>query len=87
MVQNCWKLSGFDTLAQDLSADLVIIGGGFTGCAAALEAANAGMSVVLLEAETVGFGGSGRNVGLVNAGLWTPPNEVEETLGKAQAKN
>jgi len=66
----------------DRSVDLVIVGGGFTGCSAALEAAQHGMSVVLLEAETIGFGGSGRNVGLVNAGLWTPPDEVEDLVGK-----
>ena len=37
-------------LDEDLSADLVVIGGGYTGCAAALEAANLGINVVLLEA-------------------------------------
>lgn len=63
------------------SADLVIIGGGFTGCAAALQAAGQGARVILLEAETIGHGGSGRNVGLVNAGLWLPPNQVEAQLG------
>ncbi|MGJ8527199.1 NAD(P)/FAD-dependent oxidoreductase [Maritalea sp.] len=69
-------------LEGDIKADLIIVGGGFTGCSAALEASKNGLSVVLLEAETIGFGGSGRNVGLVNAGLWTPPNEVEDVLGK-----
>ncbi|GLQ15855.1 NAD(P)/FAD-dependent oxidoreductase [Maritalea porphyrae] len=77
------KTLDLDTLAEDVSADIIIIGGGFTGCAAALEAATQGMSVLLLEAETIGYGGSGRNVGLVNAGLWTPPDEVEETLGQS----
>lgn len=84
--QTAGKLQNYDVLAKDLSADLIVIGGGFTGCAAALEAVNAGVSVVLLEAETVGFGGSGRNVGLVNAGLWTPPDEVEETLGQTRGQ-
>ena len=84
--QNLWALTAghpleLPQISGDTTADLVIIGGGFTGCAAALEAAKIGMSVVLLEAETIGHGGSGRNVGLVNAGLWTPPDEVEETLG------
>jgi glycine/D-amino acid oxidase-like deaminating enzyme len=64
------------------SVDLVIIGGGFTGCSAALVAAELGVKVCLLEAETIGQGGSGRNVGLVNAGLWIPPDRVEELLGK-----
>ncbi|MCZ0811101.1 MAG: NAD(P)/FAD-dependent oxidoreductase [Pseudomonadota bacterium] len=69
------------TLQGEFSVDLVILGGGFTGCAAALEAAGQGASVVLIEAETIGHGGSGRNVGLVNAGLWLPPDAVCKTLG------
>ncbi|TXC73772.1 FAD-binding oxidoreductase [Sphingorhabdus soli] len=69
-------------LASHISTDLVIIGGGFTGVSAALEAAQAGTSVCLLDAREVGFGGSGRNVGLVNAGLWLPPERVCDQLGK-----
>jgi len=84
--RNLWRQSAtmrFSAapLSADVTADLVIVGGGFTGCSAALEAADAGLSVCLLEAETIGHGGSGRNVGLVNAGLWTPPDTVEATLG------
>ncbi|WP_027834659.1 NAD(P)/FAD-dependent oxidoreductase [Maritalea myrionectae] len=82
---NLWQATAnapqFDQTHDQQSVDLAIIGGGFSGCAAALEAAKAGLNVILLEAETIGFGGSGRNVGLVNAGLWTPPQEVEDTLG------
>ncbi len=70
-----------DQLDGDMSTDLVVIGGGFTGCSAALHAAEEGLGVCLLEAESIGFGGSGRNVGLVNAGLWTPPADVEQILG------
>lgn len=66
----------------DRSADLAILGGGYTGCSAALRAAGQGAEVVLLEAETVGHGGSGRNVGLVNAGLWLPPDAVCRRLGE-----
>jgi len=69
-------------LDGDISVDLVIVGGGFTGCSAALRAAELGLDTCLLEAEFIGHGGSGRNVGLVNAGLWTPPDEVEKKLGK-----
>jgi len=36
----------------------------------------------VLEAETIGFGGSGRNVGYVNAGLWLPPQDVYAKLGE-----
>ena len=68
-------------LDGNITTDVAIVGGGFTGLSAALHLAKTGAVVCLLEAETVGFGGSGRNVGLVNAGLWTPPDGVEETLG------
>jgi len=64
------------------SADLAIVGGGYTGLSAALAAAEQGAEVVMLEAARVGHGGSGRNVGLVNAGLWLPPDEVVARLGE-----
>lgn len=69
-------------LARDVNADVAIIGGGITGLSAALHLAQAGVRVCLLEAERIGHGGSGRNVGLVNAGLWTPPEAVTAVLGK-----
>jgi len=68
-------------LAGAVRADVAIIGGGFTGCSAALHLAQAGARVVLLEADEIGFGGSGRNAGLVNAGLWLDPDEVERRVG------
>src|SRR5882757_4559900 len=84
---NLWRHTGgkpIDAapLERDMVADVVIVGGGFTGCSAALHLAEAGANVHLMEAETIGYGGSGRNVGLVNAGLWTPPDEVEQMLGR-----
>ncbi|WP_425098955.1 NAD(P)/FAD-dependent oxidoreductase [Tropicibacter sp. S64] len=63
------------------AADAVIVGGGYTGLATALFAAEAGLSVHVLEAREIGAGGSGRNVGLVNAGLWVPPDDLVRTLG------
>lgn len=73
-------------LDRDLRVDLAIIGAGFTGCAAALEAAQSGASVAVLEARQIGYGGSGRNVGLVNAGLWLPPDQIIEKLGEAAGR-
>lgn len=61
--------------------DVVIVGGGFTGLSTALHCAEAGLSACVIEANHVGFGGSGRNVGLVNAGIWLPPTQVREKLG------
>lgn len=62
-------------------ADLVVVGGGFTGLSTALHAAEAGLDTLVLEAKRLGAGGSGRNVGLVNAGLWLPPRAVTAKLG------
>ncbi len=70
-----------ESLQTDMDVDLAIVGGGFSGCSAALKAAELGFSVALLEAQNIGFGGSGRNVGLVNAGLWTPPDDIVSQLG------
>ncbi|WP_114389150.1 NAD(P)/FAD-dependent oxidoreductase [Notoacmeibacter marinus] len=69
-------------LNEDLNVDLAIVGGGFTGCAAALEAARLGASVAVLEARSIGYGGSGRNVGLVNAGLWLSPETIIAQMGE-----
>ena len=59
------------SLAGVTEADLCIVGGGFTGLWAALyaKALDPGRDVVLLEAETAGFGASGRNGGFCVASL------------------
>lgn len=72
-------------LTDERSADVCIIGGGFTGLSAALRLLEGGKSVCVVEAHQVGHGGSGRNVGLVNAGTWVAPDDVEATLGRAEA--
>ncbi len=68
-------------LAGDVMADVVVIGAGFTGLSAALHLAEGGVDVAVVEAQDIGFGGSGRNVGLVNAGLWIMPDDVPAVLG------
>jgi len=62
-------------------SDTVVIGGGFTGLSAALHSAEAGQTVILLEAETPGWGASGRNGGQVNPGLKANPDETEARYG------
>ncbi len=62
--------------------EVAVIGGGYTGLATALFAAEAGLSVLVIEARHLGYGGSGRNVGLVNAGIWLPPAKVRAKLGQ-----
>ncbi len=82
-----WTLSRksdfkINPLKEDKRVEVAIIGGGFVGASAALRLAQAGTNVTVLEAEYSGFGGSGRNVGLTNAGLWLNPEDVEKALGK-----
>ena len=83
--KNLWQETSkekitFGNLKKSITTDLVVVGGGFTGCSAALFAAKSGLSVALID-QKIGYGGSGRNVGLVNAGLWMPPETVENILG------
>jgi glycine/D-amino acid oxidase-like deaminating enzyme len=74
------------SLIGEHHSDIVVIGGGFTGFSTALHLALAGRDVMVLEANEIGFGGSGRNVGLANAGLWTKPDEIESILGQSAGR-
>jgi glycine/D-amino acid oxidase-like deaminating enzyme len=68
-------------LGDDVTADVVVVGAGFTGLSAALHLAQGGASVAVVEAVDIGYGGSGRNVGLVNAGMWVMPDDLPRALG------
>lgn len=71
-----------DALYGDKEAEVVVIGGGITGLSTALHLSKEGVDVSLVEAKDIPEGGSGRNVGLVNAGLWMPPDDIINTLGR-----
>ena len=73
-------------LRGETACDVVVIGGGFTGVAAALACAERGFSVVLLEAETIGFGASGRNGGQLIPGLRWSMREMEAEFGAERAQ-
>ncbi|MET3891042.1 glycine/D-amino acid oxidase-like deaminating enzyme [Bosea sp. OAE506] len=68
-------------LAQDVSADACVIGAGFAGLSTALHLAEAGVSVVVLEAHEPGWGGSGRNGGQVIPGIKYDPSEILAKFG------
>ena len=69
------------SVAEDLEADLVVIGGGYTGLSTALHAAEAGLSVRVIEAHRVGFGASGRNGGQVGITQQLDQRDLERALG------
>jgi gamma-glutamylputrescine oxidase len=56
-------------LAERVKADVCVVGGGYAGLSAALELAERGFSVVLLEAQRIGWGASGRNGGQAIVGF------------------
>lgn len=63
--QTAPALAPFPRFLGRAKADLAIIGGGFSGLSTALHAAQAGLTVVLLEANRIAWGASGRNAGFV----------------------
>jgi len=73
-------------LDGDTAADVVIVGGGYTGLSAAAHLAKAGVDVVLVEAHRVGDGASGRNGGQMGTGQRAWAEELEAELGLERAR-
>jgi gamma-glutamylputrescine oxidase len=69
-----------------VSADVAIVGGGLAGLTAALDLARSGRSVVVLEAERVGWGASGRNGGFVGPGYATGHANITRMVGVENAR-
>ncbi|RUM99078.1 FAD-binding oxidoreductase [Pseudaminobacter arsenicus] len=76
----------YPALDGDRNADVVIVGGGFTGLSAAAHLAKAGVNVVLIEALRFGDGASGRNGGQMGTGQRAWAEETEAELGLTRAK-
>jgi len=78
----------FPTLDEDLDVDVAIVGGGFTGVATAVELAERGVRVALVEAHRIGWGASGRNGGQITGSLSgdvAMHREFRRTLGDGAA--
>lgn len=73
-------------LSEDVHVDLAVIGAGYTGLSTALHAAEAGLSVAVVEAHRVGFGASGRNGGQVGTGWNWDQRKLEKSVGKEDAR-
>ena len=73
-------------LIDAVDADVCVIGGGLTGVSAALNLAERGCSVILLEAERVGFGASGRNGGQLVSGYSCEMATIRQQLGTERSK-
>jgi glycine/D-amino acid oxidase-like deaminating enzyme len=69
------------------SVDVVVVGGGYTGVSAARELARRGASVSLIEAETLGFGGSTRNGGIVHPGYKWGVSQLVARYGDETARD
>lgn len=73
-------------LSGAITADVCVIGGGFTGVNAALELAQRGVNVVLLEGVKIGFGASGRNGGQIVNGYSRDLDVIASRYGKAAGR-
>lgn len=76
----------FEALSGDCRADVCVVGAGYTGLSAALELAERGYDVVVLEAHRVAAGASGRNGGLLGMGQRQDQQILERWLGEERAR-
>ena len=71
----------------NLDVDICIIGGGLTGISSALNLKDKGYSVIILEANYIGSGASGRNGGQLGIGMRRDQLFLEKKFGLEEAKN
>lgn len=73
-------------LRGDVTADVCVIGGGIAGCSTALELAERGYRVVLLEGQRIGWGASGRSGGQAITGFASGQNKLVQQVGADNAR-
>lgn len=74
-------------LNDEITCDVVVIGGGAGGMSAALRAAENGADVVLLEARTLGWGASSRNAGYVTNSIAADPEMLGLLLKRERLRD
>ncbi|ASJ73742.1 NAD(P)/FAD-dependent oxidoreductase [Granulosicoccus antarcticus] len=78
--------SDYPAVEQNIEADVIVVGGGLSGCRTALGLAEAGMSVVLLEERDIGWGASGRSGGQCNPMWRETPDQLTQRFGVSRAE-
>jgi gamma-glutamylputrescine oxidase len=78
---------GYASLQADIACDVCVVGAGVAGLSAAIDLADAGFTVAVLEAEQVGWGASGRNGGQALVGLSCDMQVIERQLGREAARH
>lgn len=73
-------------LRGEVTADVCVIGGGIAGCSTALELAERGYRVVLLEGQRIGWGASGRSGGQAITGFASGQNKLVQQVGADNAR-
>jgi gamma-glutamylputrescine oxidase len=80
------RAPAFPALEGAVAADVCVVGGGYSGLAVALELAERGYEVVLLESERLGWGASGRNGGQICTAFASGMGAIESALGREDAR-
>ncbi|MFQ5774993.1 MAG: NAD(P)/FAD-dependent oxidoreductase [Kiloniellaceae bacterium] len=76
----------YPQLRGEVRADVCVVGGGYAGLSTALNLAERGFDVVLLEARRVGWGASGRNGGQICTGFASGMRKVQDWVGRDDAR-
>jgi len=85
-LETAGPLPDHPALAGEQRADVCVVGGGYAGLSAALHLAERGYAVVLLEANRIGWGASGRNGGQLGVGPRAPMRSYVRALGRGDAR-